>query len=130
MTNIPERCLRCDWWNFNRGKCDRIFKAHMRISHDAGEITIETHPGVLPDYMEEELKMYLATVFGDVIDAWPGWQEIKRLRDGGKTCPAERPSAAIKNYGAKIHLVKPLGEAQPGKNLDANGLFKADISLL
>ena len=126
----PERCLKCDWWNFKTSKCDRIFKAHIRVSHDAGEVFIETQPGVLPDYMEEDLKLYLATVFGDVIDAWPGWQEIKRIRDGGKPCPAEKPSAAIRDFGSKLTLVKPLGEPQPEINLDANGLFKADISLV
>lgn len=129
----PERCFKCDWFNVTKQACDRIFKARIRISGDAGEIVIETQPGILPKYMEEELSVYLATICGDLIDAWPGWAEIKRIRASGKECPGEQPSSAIKQYGRYLKLAKPLtpmgtGEAQPEKNLDAHGLFKSDIS--
>jgi hypothetical protein len=126
---VPERCLRCDWWNFSRQACDRVFKAKLRVGPDAGEIFIETLPGVLPKDMEDDFTGWLVTVMGDIIDAWPGWKEIKRLRDGGKPCAGEQPSAAIQKFGQKLSLVKPLHTPQPELNLDAHGLFKADISL-
>lgn len=126
---IPERCLRCDWWNFQGKNCDRVFKAKVRVGPDAGEVVIETQPGVIPQYMEDELSVYLATVLGDIIDAWPGWKEIQRIKAGGKPCAAERPSAAIKHFGSRLALAKPLTDPQPEKNLDGHGLFKADISL-
>lgn len=125
----PERCLKCDWWNFAKHACDRIFKATIRVSNDAGEIRLETQPGVLPDYMEAEFEAWLVGALGDYIDAWPGWNEIKRIRDKGKECAGEKPSACIKEFGKTITLVKPLQEAHPEKNLDAHGLFKSDVSL-
>lgn len=33
---IYERCLKCDWWDHNKDKCARIFKARIRIAMDAG----------------------------------------------------------------------------------------------
>jgi hypothetical protein len=125
----PERCLRCDWWSHNKSKCDRVFKAQVRIGQDAGEIVIETQPGLIPKDMEEELSSYLAIVLGDIVDAWPGWAEIKRIRDGGKACAGESPSRTVKEFGTHLKLAKPLQEPQPLKNLDAHGLFKSDISL-
>jgi len=127
---IPERCLKCDWWNFSRARCDRRFSATIRVTKGGGDITITTNPGLIPDYLEEDLKVWLVTVMGDAIDAWPGWSEVNRIMEGGKPCPAEKPSAAIRQFGRHISLVKPLGEPQPEQNLDAHGLFKADISLL
>ncbi len=126
---IPERCLRCDWWNFNKQACDRVFKAKLRVGPDAGEIFVETLPGVLPKDMEGEFTSWLVMIVGDIIDAWPGWAEIKRIRDGGKPCAAELPSVAIRDYGRTLTLVKTK-DADPLKNLDSHGLFKADISLL
>lgn len=135
--STPERCLRCDWWNFSRSKCDRIFKATIRVAQDGGEIRLETMPGLLPRDMENDFSIWLVNALGDYIDAWPGWTEIKRIRDGGKPCAAEKPSAAIKEFGSRLSLVKPLAggplsqqEPQPLKNLDCHGLFKADTSLL
>jgi hypothetical protein len=125
---IPERCLRCDWWSHNKHKCDRVFKASVRVGPDAGEIVLETQPGVLPKDIEDEFSSYLVTVLGDIIDAWPGWREIKRIRDGGKPCAGERASNTIKEFGRHLSLAKPLGEPKPEKNLDAHGLFRADIS--
>lgn len=131
---ISERCLRCEWWNHNKGVCYRIFKARIRISGDAGEVLFETQPGLLPKYMEEELGVYLSTIVQDLVDAWPGWREIKRIRDGGKECPSEEKSKSIEEYGVVLKLAKPLEESQrkvdPSKNLDRLGLFKSDISLL
>lgn len=129
--SIPERCLKCDWWSHQKNLCDRIFKARVIVSQDAGEIIVETQPGILPKDMEDELSVYLATVVSDLIDMWPGWKEIKRIRDGGKECAGESPSRSIREFGSHLKLAKPLvkGEAQPLKNLDANGLFKADISI-
>lgn len=126
----PERCLRCDWWDFQVKRCDRIFKARVRVGPDAGEIVIETQPGVIPKDMEDELSMYLATILGDIIDAWPGWNEIKRIRDGGKSCAGERANATIREFGVHLSLAKPLVDPRPEKNLDKHGLFKADISVL
>src|SRR5512139_2224276 len=103
----PERCLRCDWWSFSRNVCDRIFKATIRVAQDAGEIRLETQPGLLPEDMEKEFGAWLVGALGDMIDAWPGWHELKRIRDGGKICAAERPNICIKEYGKTISLVKP-----------------------
>ena len=86
--SIPERCLKCEWWNFSREKCDRIFKAHIRVAQDAGEILIETQPGLLPKDMEEDFGAWIVTALGDFIDAWPGWGELKRIRDGERLAPA------------------------------------------
>ena len=127
--SVPERCLKCDWWNFNRQACDRVFKARLRVGPDAGEITIETLPGVLPKDLEDEFTGWLVTAMADIIDAWPGWKEIKRIWDGGKPCAGEKPSATIREFGQKLALAKPLRTPQPELNLDAHGLFKADISL-
>lgn len=80
----------------------------MRIGHNSGELVIETQPGIIPKYMEDELGVYLATILSDLVDAWPGWKEIKRIRDGGKECAAETPSVAIKDFGKALKLVKPL----------------------
>ena len=130
--SIPERCLKCEWWNFSREKCDRIFKAHIRVAQDAGEILIETQPGLLPKDMEEDFGAWIVTALGDFIDAWPGWGELKRIRDGGTPCAGEKQSASIHEFGRKLTLAKPLtaGEPDPLQNLDAHGLFKADISVL
>lgn len=125
-----ERCLKCSWWNFTKSSCDRIFKALIRVSQDAGEIRLETQPGILPEDMEKQFEAWLVGALGDYIDAWPGWYEIKKIRDGGKECAAEKPNACIKEFGKRLSLAKPLANAQPEKNLDTHGLFKADISLL
>lgn len=124
----PERCLKCEWWNFSEAKCHRIFKARVVISQDAGEVLFETQPGVLPKHMEEELGVWLATAVQDLLDAWPGWAEVKRIRDGAEAqgCAGRKENKAIEPF---LKVVKTSGEAQPLKNLDANGLFKSDISL-
>ncbi len=127
---IPERCLRCDWWNHNGHKCDRIFKARVRIGPDAGEVLFESQPGVIPKYLEEDLGAYLVTILGDIVDKWGGWGEIQRIKKGGKPCPSEQPSVAIKEYGATLKLVRPVQDPKPLENKDGHGLFKSDISLL
>lgn len=122
---IPERCLKCEWWNFGRARCDRVFKARIRVAVDAGEINVETQPGLLPKDMEEDFTAWLVTALGDFIDSWPGWAEVKRIRDGGQPCAGHKPSASIREFG-KLAIIR--GGAEPLKNLDEHGLFKSDIS--
>jgi hypothetical protein len=130
MAATPERCLKCNHWNFQKGKCDRIIKIKMLIAHGGGDLFVDTLPGVIPAHLEAELNEYLMYHLPNVIEAWPGWKEVLRLRDG-KPCAAEQPSTAIKEFGKKLSLVKPLeaGEADPLQNKDHLGLFKSDISL-
>lgn len=127
---VHDRCLKCDWFNFSRQKCDRIFKANVRVAVDGGEIRIETQPGLLPKEMENEFAAWLAGAIGDYIDAWPGWNDVKAERDNNGGCAARRENKTIKEFGRTLSLAKPLVDPQPEKNLDAHGLFKADTSLL
>lgn len=127
--STPERCLKCEWWNHGIGKCSRVVKGRLRIGPDSGEIDIETLPGVIPDHLQEEFEAWLFDAISTAVDSYPGWPEIKRLRDQ-QGCAAKVTNKAIKEFGVGIKLVKPLGEPQPELNLDSHGLFKADTSLL
>lgn len=123
----PERCLKCEWWSFTKSACDRIVKVRLRIATDGGEIDIQTQPGLIPDYLEDEFTAYLADAISHAVDSYPGWKEIKDLRHK-KGCAGKKDSKAIQDFGVSLSLVKPLGEPRPEKNLDAHGLFKSDIS--
>lgn len=127
---IPERCLRCDWWNFTLSKCSRVLKGKLIIAHGGGELNIETQPGLIPDHLQDEMEAWLVDAITTAVDSYPGWPEINRLRQSNGGCAGEKKSQAIKEYGVKLSLAKPLttGEAKPEQNLDSHGLFKADIS--
>ena len=125
----PERCLKCEWWNFGNHKCSRVVKGRLVIGHGSGELSLETNRGLIPEYLEAEFEAWLVDAITSAVDSYPGWPEILRLRSANGGCAAEKNSQAITKYGARLNLVKPLVEPKPEKNLDAHGLFKADISL-
>lgn len=125
---MEEICLKCDWWNFTRSACDRIVKVRLRIAVDGGEIDIETQPGLIPKDLEDEFTLYLADAIGHAVDSYPGWKEVKNLRLK-KGCAGHQENKAIKEFGCKLSLVKPVTEANPLKNVDSHGLFKSDISI-
>lgn len=124
-----ERCLKCEWWNHGSGKCDRVLKGRLLIAHGGGELNIETQPGLIPEYLQDEMEAWLVDAITTAVDSYPGWKEILALRDK-QGCAGKKENQAIKKFGVGIKLAKPLGEAKPELNLDAHGLFKADTSLL
>lgn len=123
----PERCLTCSWFNHQHKACDRIFKAQVIVVPGAGEITLDTQRGLMPPEMEDDFTQWVVKAIGDVIDAWPGWQEWQKLKDK-KGCAAKKQSMAIEEFGQVVRL-KVVREADPLKNLDKNGLFRSDISV-
>lgn len=109
----PERCLKCSWWNHNDKACERIFKAQVIIVPDAGEITLETQRGLLPEHLDQSLSEWVCRSIGDVIDAWPGWAEWKKLKDS-KGCAGHKDSVAIKEFGVGLKLVRPISAVPNG----------------
>ena len=126
--SIPERCLRCDWWSHTKAKCTRVLKGRLIIGHNSGELDIETTPGLIPEHLSDEFEAWLVDAISTAVDSYPGWPEIEKLRNQNGGCAGEKKSPAIKQFGSHLALAKPL-VAQPEKNLDSHGLFKADISL-
>lgn len=125
----PERCLKCNHWNFNRAKCDRVLKIKMFIGHGGGDLDIQTQPGLIPEHLEDELTAYLVDAITQAVDSYPGWKEIQGLLDK-QVCAAKTENKAFKEFGRTLSLARPVQEPQPEKNLDVHGLFRADISLL
>jgi hypothetical protein len=115
--STPERCLKCEWWNFGKAKCDRIFKARVRVAVDAGEIDLQTQPGVLPKDMEDDFASWLLRAIGDVIDAWPGWAEVKRMRDGNQ-CAGHKSCTSIREFG-KLAIIR--GGPSPSRTWTSMG---------
>lgn len=127
----PERCLKCEFWNHSKVWCDQILKGDIYLEWDGGlvgALNFQTQGGLIPKHLEESLNEYLAHIVPIAIERWPGWGEVAELREQ-KGCPANQESVSIRKFGVELKLVKPLGEAHPEKNLDANGLFKSDISI-
>lgn len=125
--STPERCLKCEWWSFDGHKCSRVFKAKMLIGHGGGELNIETQPGLITDFLQDEFEAWLVDAISTAVDSYPGWPEIAKMREKNG-CAAEKPSVAIKKFGQHLALAKPLTEPKPELNLDCHGLFKSDIS--
>jgi len=110
MKGIPERCFKCEWWDFDKGHCTCRFKAKYLITPAGGEVTIETHPGLIPEYLEPEFSEMLGKLFNrvnDVIDAWPGWKEIKRLEK-----QQECPGYTLASNRQEFTKVVPIGRRE------------------
>ncbi len=105
MSNVPERCFKCVHFNYNKRVCDRVFSVKVLIGHNSGDMTIETQPGLIPKYLEEELWRYLIDSITDIVDKWGGWWEVLRLRDDRGGCAGSEESTAIREY-CKLVVVK------------------------
>jgi len=125
----PERCLKCDWWEHSNHRCSRVLKGKLLIAHGGGELTIETQPGLIPEYLQEELEAWLVDAITTAVDSYPGWTEINKLRQDNAGCAGHKANKAIKQFGSHLSLAKPLVKPEPLKNLDAHGLFKSDVSI-
>jgi hypothetical protein len=124
-----ERCLKCDWWSFTDHRCSRVLKGRLLIAHGGGELTIETQPGLIPEYLQEELEAWLVDAITTAVDSYPGWAEINKLRETNGGCAGQKANKSIKQFGSHLSLAKPLVEPKPELNLDAHGLFKSDVSI-
>lgn len=129
-----ESCLRCDHWNHNSQRCERVLKARIYVGLESGRISgdvfIETAPGLLTKELENDLAEYLSHWIPTAVERWQGWEQVAKLHEG-KDCGAEQESKCVKEFGKLVLLNKPLkaGEADPLQNKDHLGLFKSDISL-
>jgi hypothetical protein len=113
---MHEQCLRCDHFNHQRKRCDRVLKAKMFLGFEggrlSGDLNIETAPGLLTKALEDDLAEFLSHWMPTVVERWKGWEEVLRLHEGNE-CAAEQPSKCIQEFGVRVLTVVPTKE--PGE---------------
>jgi hypothetical protein len=74
---IQEACLNCEAFDFELKSCKRVMNAKLVVGHNGGQLDLSTHPGIIPIELEQNFADWIM----DVVDAWPGWKEVARLRE-------------------------------------------------
>jgi hypothetical protein len=102
---MHERCLKCDHWNHNLSRCDRVLKGSVRLGMEGGRLTgvmvFETTPGLLNKDLEADLSEFLVESIPALVESWPGWGEVFRLHEG-KHCAAEQPKECLDEISVRV----------------------------
>lgn len=104
--SIPERCFLCAHWDHQHNECLRVVRMTVVVGEGGGSIDLQTTPGLIPVDLENALLRDMTNALSRIIDAWPGWKEIREYREGkdagGHDCAAREEMVHLKPY---LHIV-------------------------